>query len=127
MKAEDFIILWRSWLIKYREECRALKPNVGPMGGYKLAWIFNVDQVPFSFSRMFKKQNCTKGAKYNKLRRLSDTLDLEKNFCTLMPVISSDSFMSRKCAVPLIIIFKGKGFVAKKHLVELNKIRGVEI
>ena len=127
MKAEDFIILWRSWLIKYREVCRALKPTVGPMGGYKLAWTYNFDQVPFSVSRMFKRQNCTKGAKYNKIRRLSATMDLEKNFCTLMPVISAVAFQSRKCAIPLIVIFKGKGQIVHKHLAELNKIRGIEI
>ena len=97
------------------------------MGGYKLAWIYNFDQVPFSVSRMFKRQNCTKGAKYNKLRRLSATIDLEKIFCTLMPVISADAFQSRKCAIPIIVIFKGKGQIGQKHLTELNKIRGIEI
>ena len=37
MAASDFIPIWRSWLVKYRAECRAKKPTVGAMGGYKLA------------------------------------------------------------------------------------------
>ena len=97
------------------------------MGGYKLSTIFNFDQVPFSVARMFKTQNCTKGAKYNKLMRLAATLDLTKNFCTLMPVIAADSFASRKCAIPLIIIFKGTGNLAKKHLKALHRVPGVEV
>ena len=104
-----------------------MKPTVGPMGGYKLSGIFNFDQVPFSISRMFKKQNCTKGAKYNKLMRLAATIDLAKNFCTIMPVISADGFASRKCAIPIIVIFKGNGQLPKKHLRALNSIRGVEV
>ena len=97
------------------------------MGGYKLSGIFNFDQVPFCISRMFKKQNCSKGAKYNKLMRLSATVDLLKNFCTIMPVISADGFASRKRAIPIIIIFKGNGNLPKKHLAELNSIPGTEV
>ena len=37
MSPEEFIPIWRSWLIQYRADCRAMKPTVGPMGGYKLA------------------------------------------------------------------------------------------
>ena len=102
-------------------------PTVGAMGGYKLSGIFNFDQVPFSISRMFKRENCSKGAKYNKLMRLAATVDLTKNFCTIMPVIAADGFESRKCAIPLIIIFKGNGQLSKKNLTELNSIPGVEI
>ena len=108
-------------------ECRALKPTVGPMGGYKLSTIFNFDQVPFSIARMFKTQNCTKGAKYNKLMRLAATIDLTKILCTIIPVIAADSFASRKCEIPLIIIFKGKGNLAKKHLKALNRVPGIEV
>ena len=107
--------------------CRALIPTVGPLGGYKPAWIYNFDQVPFSVDRLFKKQNCSKGAKYNKLLRLTATMDLQKNFCTLMPVITADAFKSRKHPIPLIVIFKGKGQISRKHYSDLNKIRGVEI
>ena len=64
--------------------------------------------------RMFKRQNCSKGAAYNKLMRLSATVDLQKNFCTLMPVITADAFKSRKHPIPLIIIFKGKGMLKEK-------------
>ena len=97
------------------------------MGGYKPGWVFNFDQVPFSVYRMFKKQNCSKGAKYNKLRRLASTLDLEKNFCTLMPVITADAFKSRNRAIPIIIIFKGQGKLTEKKLKQLNRVKGVEI
>ena len=82
MKVEDFIPLWRSWLIQYRKHCRSVNPTLGPMVGYKPAQIFNFDQVPFGVDRMFKKQNCSKGAKFNKLMRLSATVDPEKKFCT---------------------------------------------
>ena len=108
-------------------ECRALTPTVGPMGGYKLSGICNFDQVPFSVSRMFKRQNCSKGAKYNKLMRLASTVDLTKNFCTIMPVIAADGFETRKCAIPVIVIFKGNGQLPKKHLAALNSISGVEV
>ena len=104
-----------------------MKPTVGPMGGYKAAWIYNFDQVPFSVDRLFKKQNCSKGAKYNKLRRLAATMDLAKNFCTIMPIITADAFASRKRPIPLIVIFKGKGLISQKHIRELNNVRGVEI
>ena len=59
--------------------------------------------------------------------RLSATVDLEKNFCTLMPVITADAFKSRKHPIPLIIIFKGKGMLTENKMKELNRIRGVEI
>ena len=76
---------------------------------------------------MFKKQNCSRGAKYNKLMRLAATMDLEKNFCTIMPVIAADAYQSRDRPIPLIIIYKGKGLIGQKQLQELNRIRGVEI
>ena len=60
---------------------------------------------------MFKKQNCSRGAKYNKLMRLAATMDLEKNFCTIMPVIAADAYQSRDRPIPLIIIYKGKARV----------------
>ena len=44
-----------------------------------------------------------------------------------MPVITADAFKSRKCAIPLIIIFKGKGKLTENKRKELNRIKGVEI
>ena len=59
--------------------------------------------------------------------RLAATMDLEKNFCTIMPVIAADAYQSRDRPIPLIIIYKGKGQIGQKQLKELNRIRGVEI
>lgn len=97
------------------------------MGGYKAAWMYNFDQVPFSVDRLFKKQNCSKGAKYNKLWRVAATMDLEKNFCTIMPIITADAFASRNRPTPLIVIFKGKGQISQKRMSELNEVRSVEL
>ena len=49
-------------------------------------------------------------------------MDLEKNFCTIMPVIAADAYQSRDRPISLIIIYKGKGQIGRKHLEELNRI-----
>ena len=110
MAAEDFVPLWSSYL----------KPTVGPIGGYELSGIFNFNQLPLCISRMFKTRILLKVP----IQYVDATVDLLKNFCKIMRMISADLFTSRKCAIPHIVIFKGIGQFPKKHLAELNSIRG---